>query len=248
MKLQAETFTARLMRARMLTSRVRELVFARTDGQSFCFQSGQWVQLQFPFNDVYGKPLRRSYSIASIPQPAPNAGTFELLVTLIDRGKGSTFLHEMAEGDLVQCKGPQGHFLRAVESPQPSLFIATGTGIAPFRGMIADSIRAGHTAPLWLLFGIRHEADALYREEFESLEKRYPFVRCALSLSRPQDGWSGLAGYVQTHVARQWKAFPSRETAHVYVCGVSKMLIEVRAICKSELQLPRERIHVESYG
>jgi len=46
------------------------------------------------------------------------------------------------------------------------LFIATGTGIAPFRSMLhwllADPSRH-HGHQFWLLFGVRYEQDIYYR-------------------------------------------------------------------------------------
>jgi NAD(P)H-flavin reductase len=114
--------------------------------------------------------------------------------------------------------------------------------------MIADAVRAGQTAPLWLLFGVRTEADAVYRDEFDALARAHPFVRVELTLSRAGDGWSGRRGYVQEHVAGLWKELARDHTPHAYICGVLKMITDVRGILKDELHVPREQIHAESYG
>lgn len=238
-----ETFTATLTQSRLVTPRVKALTFERADAP-FTFTSGQWVSVVLPKLDEKGRPIRRSYSIASVPQEG--AKTFELVVTLVDQGVGSTFLHELPVGAQVEVKGPQGLFSRAVDAG-PSLFIATGTGLAPFRGMVHDALASGRTDPLWVLFGVRTPADALYREEFEALALKHPHLRFALSLSRPTDGWNGLTGYVQTHALSWWKELAQHGRPHAYVCGVKKMLTQVRDVLKTEGGAERQQLHLESY-
>lgn len=238
-----ETFDATLVAARAVTPRVRELVFERADGKAFTFQSGQWVSLVLPLLDEKARPLRRSYSIASVPGPSPR---FELVVTKVEGGVGSRFLHDAPLGTKLEVKGPQGTFLRPLDVG-PSLFVATGTGIAPFRGMLHDALAAGRTEPLWVLFGVRSEADALYREEFEALAHAHPNVRLMLSMSQPSAAWTGRRGYVQTHVLELWKELATHGRPHAYVCGVKKMLLEVREVLKTQGGAERQQLHLESY-
>ena len=238
-----ETFEATLVEARLVTPRVRELVFERVDGKPFSFRAGQWVSLVLPLLDEKDRPLRRSYSIASVPRVGPR---FELVVTRVDEGRGSAFLHEMTVGTSLEVKGPQGTFQRAADAG-PSLFVATGTGVAPFRGMLHDALAAGGTTPLWVLFGIRGPPDALYREEFEALAMAHPRLRFMLSMSRPPPEWKGRSGYVQTHVLELWKQLSAQGRPEAYVCGVKKMLREVREVLKKEGGAERHQLHLESY-
>ncbi len=238
-----ETFEATLVAARTVTPRVRELVFERGDGKPFTFSSGQWVSLVLPVLDQKGRPLRRSYSVASVPGSSPR---FELVVTQVDDGAGSTFLHAAEVGTKLEVKGPQGTFSRPLDVG-PSLFVATGTGIAPFRGMVHDALAAGRGEPLWVLFGVRTLADALYREEFEALAKQHPQLRFLITLSRPHAGWAGRTGYVQTQVLELWKALAAHGTPHAYVCGVKKMLLEVREVLKTQGGAVRQQLHLETY-
>ncbi len=238
-----ETFEVRVAAARMVTPRVRELAFERVDQQPFHFRSGQWVSLIFPLVDEGARPLRRSYSIASVPAPSPR---FELVVTKVDGGRGSTWLHEVQVGDTLQAKGPMGAFARA-DDAGPSLFVATGTGVAPFRGMVHDAIAHGGDTPLWMLFGVRTPNDALYREEFEAIEQAHPRFRFLLTLSRPPPGWSGRTGYVQTHVLDLWRELNERGRPEAYVCGVKKMLFEVQSVLKTQGGAERKQLHLERY-
>lgn len=243
MRPMPETFSARLVEARPLTARVKALVLERVDGRPFAFSAGQWVSLVLPLLDEKQRPLRRSYSVASAPAPSPR---FELVVTLVEGGTGSTWLHQAPPGTVLEVKGPQGTFTHLAPDA-PSLFVATGTGIAPFRGMLHAAVAAGRTAPVRVLFGIRTLADGLYLEELEALARAHPWLALEVVLSRPPPGWTGPAGYVQAHAARAFQALGAPAEAHAYVCGVKKMLTAVQAVLRTGLGLPRQRVHLESY-
>ena len=54
-------------------------------------------------------------------------------------------------------KGPHGSFVVSRPVKQDLVFIATGTGIAPVRGMLAEIFapRVPLAHDVWLLFGVR---------------------------------------------------------------------------------------------
>lgn len=242
----ASAFDVRLTTARMITPTVRELVFTRTDAEPFDFAPGQWVNLllSLPAGDI-----KRSYSIASPPTGTPS---FELAVTRVEGGPGSEHLHALAPGATLRAVGPQGLFTRPKDDPAPSLFVGTGTGVAPFRAMVHAAIAAGGAAPLWLLFGARFEEDILYRAELEALAREHPNVRYAVTLSRPGPTWSGRSGYVQLHVPELLAALTAATAAtsappHVYICGLDRMVSTVKDLCRNDLAVDRKRVHVERY-
>jgi ferredoxin-NADP reductase len=243
MRPMPETFWARLVEARPLSPRVRLLVLERVDGRPFAFEPGQWVSLVLPLLDGQGQPLRRSYSLASLPGPSAR---LELVVTLVEGGAGSTWLHRAPLGAELEVKGPQGTFTHAAPEA-PALFVATGTGLAPFRGMVHAAASSGRQVPVRLMLGIRTLADGLYLEELQGLARRHPWLSVEPVLSRPPPGWTGASGYVQAHVRARFEALGAPGEAHAYVCGVKVMLTEVQAVLRKDLGLPRQRVHLESY-
>lgn len=240
----AEPFDARLVAARNLAPSVRELVFERADGRPFTFEPGQWVNLVLP---LPGGEVKRAYSIAS--PPADGAGRFELAVTRVSGGAGSQFLHELPEGATLRAIGPHGLFTRRPEEPAPSIFVGTGTGVTPLRSMIHAALAAGSQAPLWLLFGARHEADILYRDEIAALTRAHPNVRYEITLSRPSPDWVGRSGYVQAHLPELVHALTTLggEAPRAYVCGLDRMVSSVRDHLRGELGFERRRVHTERY-
>jgi ferredoxin-NADP reductase len=219
-------------------------------GRAMVFEPGQWINLILPTPEPLpsGEPgaLKRSYSIAS---PPSGSSSFDVAVTRVQGGPGSTYLHQVAPGTTLQCIGPQGFFTRPATFASPSLFIATGTGVTPMRSMMQAAIAAGSTAPMWLLFGVRHETDLLYADEVRAMAAQHPALRFEPTLSQPGDGWSGRRGYVQTHVKELWAALAALGAGapHAYICGLERMVGSVREILRTDLGLPRQQVHSERY-
>ena len=231
---------AKLVSARMLSPNVRELTFATSE--AFAFKPGQWVNLYFPdCCNERGEPLKRAYSIASEPR---QDGRFDLAVTQVTDGPGSTGLHSAELGQSFKMSGPHGVFFLA-PLLRPVLMIATGTGVAPFRSML-QAVAARTPHPLVLLFGVRDEPDLLYREEFEALARRGPSFAFYPTLSRSRPTWEGKRGYVQTHL-RQILDDLGGKDCDAYVCGLAKMVLDVRHILREELGVDRRQVHVERF-
>jgi ferredoxin-NADP reductase len=236
-------FEARVVGGRALSPLVREIAFERADGQPMAFEPGQWLNLILPAGT---DALKRSYSIASAPGGSPR---FDIAVTHVQGGPGSTFLHEVQPGATLPCIGPQGFFTRPAASELPSLFIATGTGVTPMRSMLQAALAAGGKAPMWLLFGVRHESDVLYDDELRAMAAAHPNVRFEPTLSRPGPGWTGRKGYVQAHVKELWAELSSlgAGAGHAYICGLERMVGSVREILRTELGVARQQVHSERY-
>ena len=157
----------------------------------------------------------------------------------------SNFLCDMKEGDQIHCQGPFGDFI--LRPPmRDTVFIATGTGIAPFRSMLhwllADPARH-QNKQLWLIFGNRTEKDIYYHEEFLGLAERHRNFCYLPTLSRGSEAWSGLRGYVQEHVPG---VVYGRTDMHAYICGLEKMVGANRALLKA-LDWDRKTIFYEKY-
>ena len=237
------TFEARLVQNRVISPMVRELTFERLDGAPFQFEAGQWVSLILPLPTG---ELRRSYSIASPPSNSPR---FELAITHVDGGPGSSYLHELGPGSKLKVIGPQGFFTHPLDRSRPSLFIGTGTGVTPLRSMMHAAIASSHKLPMWLIYGMRHEHDILYRDEFERLARDNSNVRVEFTLSQGDASWRGRRGYVQTQVEELWHelAAAGEGAPHAYICGLQRMVGAVRDLLRKQMNVPREQVHTERY-
>jgi CDP-4-dehydro-6-deoxyglucose reductase, E3 len=234
----------RLVTARTLSPSVRQLTFERVDGAPLAFAAGQWVNLVLPLSTG---DVRRAYSIASAPDGSPR---FELAVTHVKEGPGSSYLHALEPGMVLHAEGPQGFFTRPLANAAPALFVCTGTGVTPLRSMLLDAVARGGTTPLSLLLGVRCEAEILYREELAVIAGRHPNVRVEVTLSRPGEAWTGRRGYVQLHTRELYESLVTAGGSgapHVFICGLERMVGAVRELLRKDMGLPRAQVHSERY-
>jgi NAD(P)H-flavin reductase len=137
---------------------------------------------------------------------------------------------------------PLGFFV--IRDPaKEAVFIATGTGIAPFRAMAPEYLSHPDAKQLTLLFGVRHESTIYYRDDFDALARQYSNFRFWPTLSRAESSWTGYTGHVQTHLL---EAIGDRRDLDVYICGMKAMVDDVRGILK-ELGFDRKQIIFEKY-
>src|SRR6202158_5130360 len=200
-----QTFAAGLVRSISLSAPTKQLEFQVSAVPRFGFVAGQW--LSFKTNKPDGEEITRAYSIAS---PPGEDNRFALCLNRVQDGFMSNFLCDMKEGEEITCQGPFGDFI--LRPPlRDTVFIATGTGVAPFRSilhwLLADPVRH-QDKTLWLLFGNRTEKDIYYHEEFLKLAAQHSNFRYLPTLSRGAPEWQGLRGYVQEHGAGVWYGRP----------------------------------------
>ncbi|MGA5036699.1 cytochrome P450 [Streptomyces capoamus] len=176
-------------------------------------------------------PLRpRHYSISSAP--AADARHADLMVSVLDaparsgkgryRGTGSGHLASLRPGDTVHARVQPCREAFRIDHSAPVVMVGAGTGLAPFRGAVADRMAARHAGtrlPSALLYvGCdAPDADYLHAEELRAAERAGAVsLRPAFSAA-PENG----AVFVQHRIAAEadevWRLLTAG--ARVYVCG-----------------------------
>jgi ferredoxin-NADP reductase len=243
---QFQTLTARLLRSVPLSESTKHLEFEVNGVANFGFVPGQWLSIKAMTPE--GEEITRAYSIASPPEN----GRVALCLNRVHEGFMSNHLCGLAEGAEITFQGPFGNFV--LHPPmRDTIFIATGTGIAPFRSMLqwllADPERH-QGRELWLLFGARTEKDLYYREEFEQLAAAHRNFHFLPTLSRATEEWQGLRSYVQEHVKEivgdRNQDVRNKKEMHAYICGLDKMVTANRELLKT-LGWDRTSIRYEKY-
>jgi len=140
---------ARVRRTRWLSPKTFALELSRPVG--FRFQPGQSIL-------VRRAGLERSYSIAS----GPDEDGLLLCIRCVPGGAMSPALSRLLPGDELAVEGPQGYFLLQT-GPRPVVFVATGTGVAPFLSMTRAGAR-GFT----FLHGVSRREDLHFNEEMRA--------------------------------------------------------------------------------
>lgn len=234
---RGETFQVRVVENVWETPTVFLLRLQRADGRPLEFVAGQWILVRLEHE---GQDLRRAYSIASPPHLE---AYFELCVKKVPVGAMSPVLAAMKPGDVFDCAGPFGRVVLVDPVDTNLLFVATGTGIAPFRAMIDTLFHRGTGVEVLLLFGVRREDQIIYGAHFSTLAEAHENFRFIPTLSRPEDGWTGHRGHVQKLVAEYVDGYHGEE---VYLCGIPEMVDEVKETFLA-LGAPKERVHTEKW-
>jgi NAD(P)H-flavin reductase len=231
------TFQAEVSRIRDLTHDVRELDLILRHPQHIIFKAGQFISFEVP-KEGFPQLVTRPYSIASPPSITDRV---TLVFNLVAGGPGSTYLYGLQVGDSVSFKGPAGSFYVREDPNKQTLFVGTGTGIAPLRSMILTLLEKNSNQSITLFWGLRYERDLYYQDELEALAARYPKFSFITTLSRPQPQWTGAKGRVTGLVQER---LTSVRDLMVYLCGNGEMLKEVTALIQAKGLCP---IYREKY-
>ncbi len=229
-------YRATVERVDVLSYNVRGFRFKLVEPPTLAFHAGQFIILNVPRD---GKVVKRAYSVASPPHE-PQA--VELCIQHLEGGIASTYLWKLKAGDPVSLSGPHGTFLLKEPLNYEPVFLATGTGVAPFRAMIRHLIHIQFSQPMWLLFGTRYEHGLLYDSEFRSLAALRRTFHYIPVVSRPKE-WHGETGHIQQTFQKHLADWANKE---MYICGWLEI---VRSIASdlAGFGVPKEKIHYEEW-
>jgi len=159
------------------------------------------------------------------------------------KGICSNFLCDTQPGDEVKMTGPAGKvMLMPEEDPKTDLImVATGTGIAPYRGFVrrlfTENTPAGNAykGEAWLFLGVANTDALLYDDEWQTVKKDYPDnFRLDYALSREQENKKGGKMYIQDKVEEYSdEIFQKLDNgAHIYFCGLKGMMPGIQDMLK----------------
>ncbi|WP_281967354.1 benzoate 1,2-dioxygenase electron transfer component BenC [Roseovarius nanhaiticus] len=183
------------------------------------FLPGQYVNISVPGTDAH-----RSYSFSS--RPGAEEATF--LIRNLKGGVMSSYLEAGSTGDEVELTGPMGAFyLRNLERPQ--LWLAGGTGLAPFLSMLEALAEQGTEQQITLYYAVTNAADLVELARVQELAEKIGTVRVITILASDDDDHE-RKGFVTDHVTADEL---NGGDVDVYLCGPPPMVEAVRQHFKS---------------
>src|SRR5450830_546526 len=200
--------------------------------QAPVFLPGQYVNIAVP-----GSEQTRSYSFSSLPGDSHAS----FLIKHVPGGLMSGWLGGAQPGEKVSMSGPLGSFyLRAVT--RPLLFLAGGTGLAPFLSMLEVLAERNERQPIHLIYGVSRDQDLVMLDALQGLCARLPNFSFATCVSDSQTRHP-RQGYVTQHLAPE--ALNGGDV-DVYLCGPPPMVDAVRQHFKTEGVTPSS-FHYEKF-
>jgi ferredoxin--NADP+ reductase/benzoate/toluate 1,2-dioxygenase reductase subunit len=218
-KIPIATKAITVQQTRNLTSTAYVLRFDRHQRE---FLAGQHVILS-----IKDENNAREYSVYS----GENDDYFEVLIKEVLEGDVSRRLKKLKPGTQLQMDGPLGFFTLRPEEIDTAryMFIASGTGIAPFRSYVRSYPHLDYT----LLHGVRYSNEAYEREQYHP--DRY-------MLCTTGDTSGNFNGRVTDYLRQT-----TIDTAtQYYLCGNVKMIHEAFEIL-AQKGVPTENMHAEVY-
>jgi benzoate/toluate 1,2-dioxygenase reductase subunit len=231
-KTRAQSYQARIASVERLSETT--LAFTLEGAGAVGFLPGQYVNLGVP-----GTGETRSYSFAS----APGDARLAFLIRDIPGGLMSGFIRQAQPGAAVTFTGPSGSFyLRDVT--RPLLFLAGGTGLAPFLSMLRQMAARGTGGqPVHLVYGVTRDADLVEVETLEALAAAIPGFTFVTVVAEEASGHP-RRGYVTDHLD---PARLGEGETDIYLCGPPPMVDAVRAWLKAEGITPAA-FHTEKFA
>jgi len=208
-------------------------------GSDFSFTAGQAVFAGL----AEGGTQRRPYSIASSPTEARTRGTLQLLVQIDDHEPPDPHLERAVPGTPLRIEGPFGSFsLPSPLAEQHLLLIAGGTGIAPLRSMMWETLENQPDVRVGLLYSARGPDEFAYREELTELAA-HDRIDLQLTITRDATAeWAGLRGRIDDAVTRS--ALKTTQT-RCMVCGPPALVDHTIALLTAA-GVSRDRIGSEA--
>lgn len=218
------------------------LVPLEGDRLPFDYLPGQFLQVEV--EPEPGKPVRRSYTIASSPT---QRGYVEITVKREEKGIVSCYLHDNVKvGDTIRAAGAFGAFTFTGTDAESIVLIAGGVGITPMMSVLRYLTDTAWSGEIFFLYGARSTEEFVFREEIERLERRHPKLHVLAAMQRtPGTVWLGPEGMLTKELIQA--AVPEIARRRIHLCGPPPMMAGVKAFLR-ELGVPEAQIHSEAFG
>ncbi len=197
--------------------------------RSFEFEAGQVIGVGLSkFDDA------RIYSIAS----GTKEDQIDILFDIKAEGYLTPKLASFKAGDTLFVSEPFGSFHG---SENTAWWIASGTGIAPYRSML----RSGFGGGKWVIHGSRTEASFYFADEFSNAFGHH-YVRCLSQKNIPSDAMPDKQIF-KGRVTQFLETFDIlQKELQYFLCGSAEMVIECRELLL-EKKVPYGNIMAEVY-
>lgn len=221
-KTGTETFKATVTEVRRYDDAAFELLIDSSE-KAPGFLPGQYVNIVVP-----GSQEHRSYSFSSAP-----GETMGFLIKQVPNGLMSTWLDSASAGIELDLIGPLGTFyLRPVS--RPLLFLAGGTGLAPFLSMLEVLAKQESNQPIHMLYAVTRDQDLVLVEALEAYAARLANFSFT-TIVADENSTHPQKGYVTHHL--EPKMLHDGDV-DVYLCGPPPMVDAVNDYMKANNMTP----------
>jgi Na+-transporting NADH:ubiquinone oxidoreductase subunit F len=236
-------YDARCIKVEELTYDMRRFRFDLLEPDSIDFVAGQFAQLCCPKYKGSGEEVFRAYSIASDPR---ETGFIDLIIRKVPNGICTTWTFDfLKEGDAVKLNGPYGDF-RMSDTEAPMVFVAGGSGMAPFVSILHAMKHAGSKRQAKYFFGGNTTQDLCLANEMATFEAALEGFEYIPVVANPEEGadWDGQRGLVTEAVQQTYDDLSGHEG---YLCG-SPGMIDAAVKVFVSLGMSEDKIYYDKFA
>jgi len=233
------SYTTLCTKNEIIAEGIHQIHFTKPEG--FTFEAGHFLLIDVPLLDDAADIQPRAYSIAS----APDDEEIVLAIKIVPNGRASAWIEkQLTEGMEARIQGPFGKFTLDKNTKKEYVMMCTTTGIAPFRSQLRAILPTGDTRKIDLFFGLLSEKEMFWEDELKEFADTYPNFTYHVCASQPSENWDGFKGYVQQQAQSVISDFSNKQ---IYLCGSPLMTKAVKVTCVTELDIPKEDVHMEGF-
>jgi ferredoxin-NADP reductase len=198
------------------------------------FDPGQYIEITTTQD---GARISRIFSISSPRKLFTHKRIIELTIRKQENGRITPWIHETFKpGQVITISQAQGDFT-IPSTTKPLLFIAGGSGITPFRSMLAEYAHSGYLADVNLMYYAQNNSH-LFSQDFKKLQDEHSKIKIALINTKD-------SGYISAnHLNEHCEDFAKRE---IFICGPGDMIQKTEELLLSN-SVDQDKIHHEYFG
>lgn len=190
----------------------------------FGFKPGQCLRITLTINE---KEEGEYYSISS----SPTQNEFLEFTQKLTNTKFSNKLDNLKKGDKAKIDGPYGSSTFEGEFQKVAM-LAGGVGITPCMSMILFCNDKKIDTNIVVLYSNRTEADILFKNEFDQIEKENPNIKIVYTLTRVNTNWDGYSRRIDKEIILKEIADLSKRIFFLYgpasfVSSMEKILVKL---------------------
>ena len=210
--------------------------------KNFNFKAGQYIEMlieNMHCNDEKGN--RRYFSIASAPD--------EDYLMFAMRMRESAFkktLMELSVEEEVRISEPKGNFVLHDDASKPSVFLAGGIGITPFRSIIHNVIKNKLSHKIYLFYANKNLSSAAFLDELQKIGKyNNNFTLIPVFSQESLHNTKYEQGRINIDMIKKY-SIPTA-TSIFYISGTPSMVFSLSKHLE-ENQIPAERIKTDGFA
>lgn len=222
------------------TTDVTTFTFTSQDGAPIDFIPGMFAMLTY-VDKTTGAKISRAFSMANMP----SSNQFQFFISMIG-GQLTSKLAEAKIGDVYYISAPYGQFKFDINSGNKLLFLAGGTGLAPFYSMLEFIISKGAKPDVVLIYSVKYPYDVIEKEQLEKMISQLGGkLVVTVTRPKPEDNWTGETGHLDQAMIQ--RCAPDAKERVSYICG-PPAFVKASKDALVSLGVVEREIHAEMWG